>query len=527
MTSQQFRTASSGLSTSFKTTKSMKKPGKSSRPADPLLPAADKLKEAESLRQAKQLKHSKRLCEELVREFPDYVGALHTLGLVLADMQQYESAASVLSKAAMVCPKDWRIHVALSGVNLKLNRADTAITNLEQAQQLKPDDPSVIGTLAEIYRNQKEYELAAELFEKICEKEEFRKELLFPLAVCYEYLGRLDKVHAIYETLLKEGICTVELVVGLAQLPQLLTSVDVFALLDEISDVPPEYEHTLHSARAFGFHRAGEFDDAWQELVAANEPQKRKMAEEWESNKTTQHNMLEWAKSIPTLKGATNPPQDHAISLFILGPSRSGKTTLERLVGTLPAVKRGYENPIVENSVRRTMQVSGCLTRSIINGMPPGLDPEFRDHYFEELNRRAADASVFTNTHPAKILEVLRYARSIPGSRFLFVKRNTDDLILRTYMKNYATGNAYAYDVKTIKMHMDWYYAMIDVCAEKLPHISHVVDYDDIIGDPSSILQAAADLCGLDVTTQALSEPGDDRGVGAPYRGHIENALRS
>ena len=515
------------MSTSFKMRKSMKKPVKSSRPADPLLPAAEKLKEAERLRQAKKFKHSKRLCEELVRDFPDYVGALHTLGLVLADMQQYESAASVLSKAAMLCPKDWRVHAALSGVNLKLNRADTAITNLEQAQQLKPGDLSLIGTLAEIYKDQKEYELAAECFEKIGEKEGFLKELVFSLAVCYEHLGRLDKVHAIYEALLKQGICTVELVLGLAQLPQSLASDDVFSLLDKISDLRPEHEFALHYARAFGFHLAGEYEDAWRELVAANEPQKRKMSEEWESNKTTQQNMLEWARSIPTLKGATNAPQDQPISLFILGPSRSGKTTLERLVGTLPSVKRGYENPIVENSVRRTMQVSGCLTRSVINGMPPGLDPEFRDHYFEELDRRAADASVFTNTHPSKILEVFRYARSIPGARFLFVRRNTYDLILRTYMKNYAKANAYAYDVKTIKMHMDWYYAMINLCAEKLPRISHVVDYDDIISDPSSILKAAADLCGLDVTTQALPELGDDRGVGAPYRGHIEHALRS
>ena len=37
---------------------------------------------------------------------------------------------------------------------------------------------------------------------------------------------------------------------------------------------------------------------------------------------------------------------ENPISLFILGPSRSGKSTMERLVGGLAGVKRGYEIPL-------------------------------------------------------------------------------------------------------------------------------------------------------------------------------------
>lgn len=493
--------------------------------SDPLVQATQKLKEAESLRQARKLQQSKRLCENLLRQYPDYVGVLHTLGLVRADMEQFEDAASHLGKAAMLCPRDWRIHTALSGVNLRLKRADTAIANLEQAQKLKPDDSNIVGTLAEVYRDQKEYELAIECFEKLDPRDDEIRDPRYILATCYEHLGKLEKVAQLYESLMEEGQCNLEVVAGLAQLPESLVSANVSSLLEDLPDPPADQRPRLDFARAWVCHRSGEHEDAWQHLVAANEPKRQALAEDWRSGRGRRQKQLDWAKSIPVTRNKPKPPEGYPASLFILGPSRCGKTTLEYLVSALPGVKRGYENPIVENTVRRTMQISGCPTRKGINGMPPGLDPDFLDFYLEELRERAGSALVFTNTHPGKISEVLRYAKAIPGSRFLFVKRAADDVILRTYMKNYATGNAYGFAVKTIKEHMDWYYAMIDVCVEKLPAISRVLTYEEMIEDPSSALRAAGDLCGIDVEADVAHKTGDDRGVAEPYRAFIGEAL--
>ena len=41
-------------------------------------------------------------------------------------------------------------------------------------------------------------------------------------------------------------------------------------------------------------------------------------------------------------------------SLFILGPSRSGKTPLESILASARDVKRGNENPIAVNALRKT-----------------------------------------------------------------------------------------------------------------------------------------------------------------------------
>ena len=53
---------------------------------------------------------------------------------------------------------------------------------------------------------------------------------------------------------------------------------------------------------------------------------------------------------------------------------------------------------------------------------------------------------------------------------------------------------------------------MIDVLAEKLPDISRVVHYEDMVVDPAAALRTAADLCGRPMHDRPLPPTGGDRG---------------
>lgn len=483
--------------------------------------------ESERLRQAGKLIRARKICEDLLRDHPDFVGALHTLGLILADMGKYEEAATFLSKAVMLCAKDWRVHAALSGVNLKLNRPDAAILGQEQARALAPDNFGVLGTLAEIYRSQKEYDKAALLLEQIRDYDECPPESGHLLADCYEHLGQLDRCVTTYESMIQSGQYGLEVLSALAQMPRSLVSVDIESLVRNFDDSDGENNETLDYMNAMLAHAAGRYEEAWRLLERVNEPRRRDHAQEWLQQRESQYQLMDWMKSIPVYLDAASSPSAVPISLFILGHSRSGKTTLERLLGASPVIKRGYENPAVENAVRNAMQVSGCITRSVMNGMPRDLDVTFQKLYHEEILERAPDARIFTNTHPGKIGEILRFARTIQGSRFLFIKRNRDDLILRTYMKNYATGNSYAYDVKTIDEHITWYFEMIDLCTRKAPKVSRIIDYQDMIENPIEIFNMVGELCGIDIPCDNIPDIGDDREVAAPYQRYIAERLRS
>jgi len=62
--------------------------------------------------------------------------------------------------------------------------------------------------------------------------------------------------------------------------------------------------------------------------------------------------------------------------------------------------------------------------------------------------------------------------------------------------------------------------------AAKLPDISRVINYEDMIADPAAALRTAADLCGLPMEHGALPNVGDDRNCAAPYHEFMAAALK-
>jgi hypothetical protein len=116
-------------------------------------------------------------------------------------------------------------------------------------------------------------------------------------------------------------------------------------------------------------------------------------------------------------------------------------------------------------------------------------------------------------------------ASVFPDVRFIFVKRNLEDNLLRIFMRRYAVGNSYSYSLKSAREHIQWYHQMIDILAEKLPHATRIIQYEDIVSDPGGALRTCADLCGLPITDVALNDVGDDRGCAKPYQALIAATL--
>jgi hypothetical protein len=214
-----------------------------------------------------------------------------------------------------------------------------------------------------------------------------------------------------------------------------------------------------------------------------------------------------------------------ALSLFIVGPSRAGKSTLERLVAQLAGTKRGFESRLVEPAARRTSQQSGLLTVADPAGLPRSLDGRFREIYLEELRDFAEGARIVTDTHPGLIGSVGRIAATIPLARFIFVRRHLDDVALRMFMKPYRAGNHYAYDLATIFEHLSLYDEMSDLWIERFPSLTMSVEYEQMVADPAGTLARVARFCGASMPDAPLPKLRDDSGCAAPYPGLIAAAL--
>jgi tetratricopeptide (TPR) repeat protein len=417
-------------------------------------------------------------------------------------------------------PSSWATLTALGGVYHALGAPEMAAKTMEQAKAIKPRDANVLTTLGIIYAAEREYELARESYQEAVAIEPNLEPAAIGLGWAYSSLGQTVESASVFETLYKRGLRTLDVLHGLSDLPAPLVSIDLLTAVEKLDldfgKDKDDFENTVAFIRAIALDKAGRHVETWQTLLEANRRMFALKARERQQRREREQAALARLRTGSINPYADRDEKEQAISLFILGPSRSGKTSMEQLVDTLPGVKRGHESPIIDNAVRHTFQSASLLPGSFFESLPAQLDDQCRKLYAAELTRRAGSAKVFTNTHPAAIYDAARIAASLPNVRFIFMKRNLPDVLLRIYMRKYSQGNSYAYDLRSAQDHVNSYYEMADLLSTRLPHHARVINYEDMIANPLAALRVAADLCNLPLP-KGVPAIGDDRGCAAPY----------
>jgi Flp pilus assembly protein TadD len=482
----------------------------------------EQLEEADRLRQQGKLDRAEALCFPLASRHPGYVAALHTLGLIYLDKGNYERALDCLVRASMLDPTSWMSLTALSLAYLRLGATEMAAQTLERALASKPQDASIFASLGQVHREEREHELAQRAYRQALALDPDLQSAALGLALCLSALGRPADAASVLREAYARGHRSLELLNVMSSLPPDVVQLDLLGALDELASRTPAadagFKNTLLFARAAALDAAGRHAEAWQALMAANRPLAAQHQAELKADIARRERALARMRSASVAAAGPAATGEQPISLFIVGPSRSGKTSLEQLMSSLHGTRAGCEVPIVEKAVRRAFQRSALPPRNDLEDLPPGLLPLFRQIYLEDLAPRAAGAGVFTNTLPARIYDAGLIATTVPNVRFLLIKRNMDDAALRIYMTKYLSGNAYAYDLKTIRDYLKWYDTMIDLTAEKLPDITRVVSYDSMVDDPAATLHEVAAWCGLALDGASAPALGHDRGCSAPYR---------
>ncbi len=497
--------------------------------ASPLQAAHAKLSEAERCRRAGELDRARTLCEALLAEHSDYVGALQTLGAVHLAKQNFRQALSCFVQAAMHCPKDWVNLTNLGTVYLRLGARRLARQTLEEARRLQPDDAHLQMSLAEVHREERDYALAGERYQRALELSPSHADAAHGLADACLQLGRTEEAAAALKLAHQLRPDSVAILYSATQLPEAAAQIDLLKALDGVrrqeAQNQAEFEAVRDFTRAAALDRLGRHEEAWAALVEANRREFPKHEQAHRKHMSRLVAIRDAALQQPSMWAEAQPGAPaQPLSLFIVGPSRSGKSTLERLAAQLAGTKRGFESRLVEPAARRTSQQSGLLTVVDPAGLPRSLDGRFRQIYLEELRDLAGGAGIVTDTHPGLIGSVGRIAATIPRARFVFIKRHTDDVALRMFMKPYRAGNHHAYDVATIFEYLSLYGEMSDLWMERFPSLTMSIEYEEMIADPRGTLARVARFCGAFMPDGPLPKLGDDRGCAAPYRALIAAA---
>ena len=486
----------------------------------------EKLLDAEEARRAGDLEVAERIARDLSDEHPAYWGAQHTVGLIHFDRAEFDQAYDRLSRAMRLSPENPLTLALFARTCLELGACALARRTLDAAIQIAPENPHVLFACGEFHRGEDKFDRAAEFYQRAIAVDREHAQAATGLAVCLRELGMVADAASLLESQLP--LRALDPLHQLSELPAGTTRIDILAELDKLASPLPhktsEHRVTTSFIRASALHDRRKFHEAWSHLLEANRLAIAGREAELDERQGYERATLEATRLAAGRYRARQPELGFPTSLFILGPSRSGKSTVERLLATIDGVHPCFECRILEDALQSSFQDAGLLPSVALELLPPELHEDLRERYFRALLQKDQSSQVFTVTKPGLISEAVRIAAVIPNIRFIVMKRQLEDTLLRILMKSYKSGNVYAYDLEAARRHIIWYNEMIDVISAAFPHITLQVRYEDVIENPANLLVAAAQLLGLHAPSTQMPALGDDRDCAAPYRDLIASA---
>lgn len=188
-------------------------------------------------------------------------------------------------------------------------------------------------------------------------------------------------------------------------------------------------------------------------------------------------------------------------AVIVAGLPRSGKSLVENLLATHPAVSAGGELAVVRKFVGSLNQRQGLdalaarLTAQIESSLHPHCPPP------------AAGARYIVDTSPANLSRLGYLALLHPEVPIIFCRRDPLDLGLALYFKNFRSGHRYSYDLTTAGRAIALAEKLMQHWQQVLPNPMLEVHYEQLVQDPQGTRQALFSSLGLETPATLGTEP--------------------
>ncbi|TKB44677.1 tetratricopeptide repeat-containing sulfotransferase family protein [Thalassotalea mangrovi] len=339
--------------------------------------------------------------------------------------------------------KPEEVYVAIAQLLVNADR-HKAITHLQKALSLKPDYIIAMFNLATLYEEMGNRLEAQQLLENILVLEPFHCDALSRLA---------------------------ELVTGKAKQLKVLHAIDQ-AL--NITNLNLSDKINLHYARAHLFDKLGQFDNAFQSALQANELNRQV---------NPQFDLEEYASRVKKLTAyvdglsSSPPPMPSPVPVFICGMFRSGSTLLEQVLGChsqiTPAGELAFFTKLREFIQRNFSSGTNQVNEQMLSS--------WRNQYVELLSSYDSGQKLVTDKRPDNIVNIPLIKAMLPDAKFIITQRNPLDIALSVLFLRLGPSQSYATRVQDI----------LDVCSvqqkwlqafqEKYKDDIIVVKYEDMV----------------------------------------------
>ena len=406
---------------------------------------------------------------------PNYADGFNNLGIVLKDQGKLDEAIEAYTKALTIKPDHVEANYNIGNALKEHGKLDEALEAYTKALSLKPDYAEAYNNMGNALRDQ----------------------------------GKLEEAIASYNKALSLKPDYAEAARNLVKLPVGCIDEQTISELNKklsliYANIDDQSQKLFFEANLFS-HKAM-YEEAFKIFIDANS---LKSGENILSVKSEQKQFDAAIKRISRWSVHLQSEQISSIKkLFLLGPSRSGKSTLEKLLTGSPNVYPMFENINLKGTGK-----SEC-------SMEETKKPSMLDlFYHDENSLLKLGYNVVTSTKPDTMFQIDHMIDLLSNSFCIFVKRNRTDIASEIFATEYRRGNFYSYDHSSILKYLDTYEAIWEILRQKVPHLTLEISFEDILSEPLETIKKISQMTG--VSLEVSNPPNSSiTNLSSPFREH-------
>jgi tetratricopeptide (TPR) repeat protein len=440
---------------------------------------------------------------------PDSADAYYNIGKVLKQQGKLEEAILAYNNALAIKPDYAAAYYNIGNALTEQGKLEKAILAYNNVLAIKPDYADACNNMGNALTEQGKLEKAILAYNNALAIKPDYAAAYYNMGNALTKQGKLEEALASYKKALSLKADYADAAVNLVSLP--VNSIDgqtISELSKKFSSICSNIDDQSQKLffEANLLSHKGEYDKAFRIFVDAN-------AEKLKKNKSSIGSEQKQSNAaIKRISRWSVKPQSEQKSsikkLFILGPSRSGKSTLETFLIGSPNVHPMFESYNFE-AIRKS-ELSMEETKKII------MKYLF---YHDENSLASLGYNVVTSTNPDIIFQIDRLITMLNNSFFIFVKRNRIDIASEIFIKEYTRGHFYSYDHSSIIKYLDSYEYIWEVIKQKVPQLTIEISFDDMLADPLETIKKISQKTGASLE---VSNPPNISitNLSSPFREH-------
>ncbi len=188
--------------------------------------------------------------------------------------------------------------------------------------------------------------------------------------------------------------------------------------------------------------------------------------------------------------------------LLIIGPPRSGKSLLEKILVTHSEVggagEVGLSGFASKSGPRSDQDPKPQVFPDWVSQISQDDIKSFVDGYENKIQRDTPFRRYLIDTMPGNAYYIGLFAMLFPQVKIIMMEREPLDLNLRMYFKYFVNKHYYAYNLKTLGQYHRIFESMMNHWSEVLPDQTHRISYESLVKNPKEVLAGVCEFLDID-----------------------------